>query len=146
MCLFCRRYQPSQWLWDFGEGNTSTQQNPVHTYSTAGSYTVCLIAISCAGQDTICQTLNIEAPDAAFTFEAINPNEYSFSDQSTNAPTAWLWDFGDGTTSTEQHPIHTFTSIDTFEVCLIVSNIHFGCDYQWSGTGSLFRCFGCLVY
>ena len=46
-------------MWDFGDGNTSDLQNPIHEYSMASSYTVCLIASNVCGTDTVCQTINI---------------------------------------------------------------------------------------
>ncbi len=66
---------PLSWLWDFGDGNTSTQQNPAHYYSTPGSYTVSLIACNTSGCDTSIKTnyVNINAtslPVAAGCFPA----------------------------------------------------------------------------
>ena len=51
---------PVSYLWDFGDGNTSTQQNPVHTYTNTGPYVVCLTVTNAAGcSDALCQTINI---------------------------------------------------------------------------------------
>jgi PKD repeat protein len=50
---------PDSWLWDFGDGTTSTAQNPVHTYEASGEYTVCLTAANDTGEDTFCTTINI---------------------------------------------------------------------------------------
>ena len=50
---------PSTYFWDFGDGNTSSQQNPSHTYSASGNYTVCLIVNDYCGADTICQLVNV---------------------------------------------------------------------------------------
>ncbi|MEM1217059.1 MAG: PKD domain-containing protein, partial [Bacteroidota bacterium] len=60
-------------------------------------------------------------PAAAFTYTAAAAT-YSFTDASTNDPTSWLWDFGDGTTSTDENPSHTFASNGTYQVCLIAAN------------------------
>jgi PKD repeat protein len=50
----------SQWKWDFGDGATSTLQNPSHTYSANGSYSVCLIATNLCGiADTTCQLITV---------------------------------------------------------------------------------------
>ena len=60
------------WLWDFGDGNTSPMQNPVHTYSQQGMYTVCLTITDACGTDSSCQTVNaitIGAEEALTTFE-----------------------------------------------------------------------------
>jgi len=54
----------SQWLWDFGDGNTSTEKNPLHSYEQEGSYSVKLIASNCAGTDTILKQISIIRPAA----------------------------------------------------------------------------------
>lgn len=50
---------PTSYFWDFGDGNSSTMQNPIHTYSNSGLYTVCLIVNNTCGSDTSCQTVNL---------------------------------------------------------------------------------------
>nr|WP_052292238.1 PKD domain-containing protein [Methanosphaerula palustris] len=65
------------------------------------------------------------APVAAFTANTVSgpaPLSIGFTDQSTNTPTAWSWNFGDGTTSTEQNPSHTYTTDGTYSVALTASN------------------------
>lgn len=111
------------WLWDFGDGNSSTQQNPNHTYSTGGTFTVCLIAGNACGGDTICQPITVvcPAPSAAFSFSSTNL-AYSFNDLTSGSPTSWMWDFGDGNTSTQQNPNHLYSNLGTFQVCLIATN------------------------
>ncbi|MEM7039596.1 MAG: PKD domain-containing protein, partial [Bacteroidota bacterium] len=95
----------TSYLWDFGDGNTDTVPNPQHTYATTGTYTVCLIATNSCGADTTCSTLNVtcNSPGTAFS-ESSNLLLSTFTDQSANTPTSWLWDFGDGNTSTQQNP------------------------------------------
>ena len=61
-------------------------------------------------------------PTPAFSFEKQGEFDVNFSDQSTNSPTSWNWDFGDGNTSTEQNPTHTFSSTGEYNVCLTVTN------------------------
>ena len=113
---------PTTWVWDFGDGNTSTQQNPTHTYATAGIYTACLTVSNSAGSNTICMTVTVSfAPIANFTFIAVDAT-VDFTDNSTNNPTNWLWDFGDGNTSTQQNPSHTYAVAGTYTVCLTVTN------------------------
>jgi PKD repeat protein len=53
---------PTSWLWDFGDGNTSTQQNPSHIYAAAGTYTACLIATNACGSDTTCNSVTVSPP------------------------------------------------------------------------------------
>ncbi|MCB9235957.1 MAG: PKD domain-containing protein [Bacteroidia bacterium] len=109
------------WQWDFGDGNTSTQQNPSHTYATSGSYTVCLIANTTCSADTVCKTVFLcQVPTAGFT-SGVTSLVGSFSDQSQFA-TSWLWQFGDGQTSTLQNPTHQYNTVGSYNVCLIASN------------------------
>lgn len=106
-----------QWLWDFGDGNTSNEQNPQHTYSLQGSYMVSLTAIaSSTCQKSIAKEVIVKAVPTAY-FEAstacINV-PYQFTDLST-APegleiVSWDWDFGGGNTSSTQNPIHNFSN------------------------------------
>ncbi len=115
--------EPESWLWDFGDGTSSTEQHPVHTYSAPGDYTVCLIATNFAGSDTACMDIEVVLPPvAAFTYTDDGAGTFTFTDQSLNEPESWLWDFGDSTSSTEQHPVHTYTASGDYTVCLVVSN------------------------
>ena len=113
----------TSWLWDFGDGNTSTQQNPNHAYAQPGTYTVCLTSTNACGTDSSCTTVTVvcPVPQAAFS-ESSNELSYTFSDQSANAPTSWLWDFGDGNVSTMQNPMHTYAAPGTYNVCLTVTS------------------------
>jgi PKD repeat protein len=113
------------WMWDFGDGATSTTPNPTHTYNGSGTYTVCLVAINSCGMDTFCQDVTVECPafSGGFTFTQSNDTAF-FTDQSPNA-ISWLWDFGDGGSSSVQNPMHIYAQNGTFDACLIVSD---GCS------------------
>lgn len=114
---------PTAWSWDFGDGNTSDQQNPDHTYSEVGLYTVCLIASNFFGADTTCQEIEVVfAPIAGFSFFEDTAGKFSFTDESINNPATWFWDFGDGNSSTDTDPTHSYTMIGDFTVCLTVGN------------------------
>jgi PKD repeat protein len=66
-----------------------------------------------------------QAPEAEFSADptsGIAPHTVTFSDESAFGPTSWAWEFGDGGTSTEQHPQHTYYTSGTFTVTLTVSN------------------------
>lgn len=114
---------PNSWFWNFGDGNTSNEQSPTHMYSAPGSYEVCLSAANVAGSSNVCKTLSVVfAPVASFDIDTLDNGLYEFTDLSTNVPTSWAWDFGDGSTSNSQNPSHAFTASGDFQVCLMVSN------------------------
>ncbi|MCB9266147.1 MAG: PKD domain-containing protein [Lewinellaceae bacterium] len=62
------------------------------------------------------------APVAAFSYELQGNGQVQFTDESQFGPIGWLWNFGDGTTSLEQNPAHTYSASGMFEVCLTVAN------------------------
>jgi len=109
---------PSSWAWDFGDGTTSTSQNPEHQYTADGSYTVTLIATNPFGSDTLSQDVTVEVLYPKVTipnFGQVNV-PISFSDATTEAD-VWVWNFGDGSTfSGLQNPNHTFAEIGDYTV------------------------------
>jgi PKD repeat protein len=117
---------PDSWEWDFGDGGTSTAADPTHTYTTNGTFTVCLTAGNLAGSDEVCKDVtvdgNIVAPEADYAFSAVGL-EVTFTDLSTNDPTFWGWTFGDGATSLDQNPVHAYTAAGTYEACMTAGNI-----------------------
>lgn len=113
---------PNSHFWDFGDGNSSAQANPTHTYATGGSYTVCLTVADSCGADSSCQTIAVCTPPTAAFADSSNGLAYTFTDLSTDAPTSWLWDFGDGNTSTLQNPSHTYANVGPYTVCLTSSS------------------------
>jgi PKD repeat protein len=122
---------PDSWAWDFGDGSTSADRNPVHTYASPGTYTVRLVASNGAGSNSETKvyyiTINaaFQPPGASFTgFHPVNSQEMTvqFIDRSSGPPTSWSWDFGDGGTSNLQNPVHTYSNPGTYIVTLTVSN------------------------
>lgn len=122
---------PTSWVWSFGDGGTSTERSPVHTYTTAGTYTVTLTATNAGGSNTITKAGEIVVgsvsarPVASFisTVESGNaPLVVQFVDSSTNTPTSWVWSFGDGNTSSAQNPSHTSAMEGTYTVTLTATN------------------------
>ena len=115
------------WRWDFGDGQTSTLRNPSHLYA-AGAYTVTLYNVATDGYTrtvTIADAVRIYQRVAA-RFTAIPttgpaPLTVRFNDQSIGSITRWLWNFGDGATSTEISPTHTYTQSGAYQVVLSVS-------------------------
>jgi PKD repeat protein len=117
-----------QWLWSFGDGNTSTDTNPSHVYDSAGTYTVTLkISDSeTQGTDTEVKTrfIIVGASISGFTFDTgqiCRGDSVSFV-STVGGITSWSWNFGDLTAnSTDTFPVHVFDSAGTFEVTLVVN-------------------------
>ena len=133
---------PDTFAWDFGEGNTSTDQNPSHVYTTSGSYNVSLtVAYTASGcSNTI--TFAVDAhPRTEPQFIANVPclgSETDFVDQTTNTPIFWEWDFDDGSPiNTTQNPNHEYTSPGLYDVTLITENIY-GCSDTATQTVEVF--------
>lgn len=123
---------PVSWKWDFGNGNTSSLQNPSASYFTPGQYTVKLTVSNASGNNTLTRSQFItvyETPTVRFTANNTTgcfPLRVQFSDQSTagsgNSNVSWFWDFGNGQTSIVQNPLVSYTSAGTFTVTLKVTN------------------------
>ncbi|MES2429512.1 MAG: PKD domain-containing protein [Bacteroidota bacterium] len=119
----------TDFIWNFGDGSpTSTDINPVHTYTRTGTFTITLIAIdlfTCNQRDTATFTIEVLAiPTANFSFTPVVPKINTptlFINSSLNA-TNYLWQFGDGDSSIEANPKHQFNATDTFTVCLLAMN------------------------
>ncbi len=123
----------TSWSWSFGDGATSTSQNPSHTYGAAGTYTVALTVTTSDGSDTATKPGYITAseppapPTADFSGSPTRgpaPLTVQFTDLSTQgtAPiSSWLWTFGDAGTSTAQNPSHTYLLAGTYTVSLTVT-------------------------
>jgi PKD repeat protein len=129
---------PTSWLWNFGDGQTSTVQNPTHVYNTAGVYDVTLTVTngfgSNAGYIPSYITVNVAGtpPLAYFEADVTTINQYesvTFSDLSSNSPDTWYWVFNGGTpsTSSDQNPIVTYDNAGLFSVGLWAENA-FGYD------------------
>lgn len=126
----------SDYLWDFGDGTTSTEQNPTHVFSEGGIYNVSLLVGQQGGCSLfypIFQTVNISSELPAFTvnIDPCPPYAVQFNDNSSNA-ISWLWNFGDGTTSTLQNPSHTYSELQNQNVTLTVTT-NGGCSYSYIG-------------
>ncbi len=125
---------PTSWSWEFGDGNTSSEQNPLpHTYYNNGTYTVTLTVSNVYGSNSTTGTINISSPLLAnfttnITYNGVNmgraPLTVQFTDTSTGSPTNWTWDFGDGNTSDKQNPFYTYQQPGNYTVNLTVSNLY----------------------
>jgi len=121
---------PTSWKWKFGDDATSTDQNPTHKYTEPGKYTVSLTAKNSAGSNTTKMTdyitiTSVGVPVASFTADIRSgtiPFTTQFADTSSNTPTSWLWSFGDGSSSTEKNPAHSYAAAGTYSVSLTATN------------------------
>ena len=122
----------SNWLWNFGDGNTSNLKDPVHVYATPGKFNVSLTTTNQAGSTTktVQNAIVVDPVVTSFTFMSQPPNTIQFTDTSTKNPTSWLWDFGDGTTSTLQNPTHTYPGPGSYNVTLTASNAYSSNQYS----------------
>ncbi|MEO6490039.1 MAG: PKD domain-containing protein, partial [Ferruginibacter sp.] len=120
--------------WTFGDGTSSNQFNPHHTYAQPGTYTVCLRVqqrnsagglTNCVSE--ICHPVVVVSPSACtlvanfvFSGTASSPFTYHFENTSTplNTTDSIRWTFGDGTSSNQVNPTHTYTAAGTYTVCL----------------------------
>ena len=111
-------------LWDFGDGNNSTEMDPLHQFTAEGGFTVCLTANNTFGSDSTCQVIRINniLPTADFDFQNEGPGLYRFNNLSSANTDSLVWDFGDGSSSSAESPGHQFLSEGNFTVCLIAYN------------------------
>lgn len=114
---------PTTWHWEFGDGDTSNEVNPVHTYAVNGDYLACELVSNPGGSSNFCQTITIASYVATVAdFSWSGDPEVSFTDLSTLDPFSWSWDFGDGSSSTLEDPVHSFPANGSYYVCLTATN------------------------
>jgi gliding motility-associated-like protein len=123
----------TNWNWNFGDGVSSSDPNPTHCYTTAGSFNISLsytTNIGCASTVTYSHVVNIyPVPKALFSAspnptDIFSPQVY-FGNQSVNS-NSWQWTFGDGASSTAQNPTHTYGQVGFYPVTLIATSVN-GC-------------------
>ena len=119
--------------WNFGDGNTSTSTRPVHLYNAEGVYSVSLTVTGPGGEDTQIESdyITVTSPSlppiASFVGEptsGLTPLTVSFSSTVLNGANSVAWDFGDGNTSTELDPVHTYTEAGSYTVTFSASNTY----------------------
>ncbi|HVP25720.1 MAG TPA: PKD domain-containing protein [Methanomicrobiales archaeon] len=118
-------------LWEFGDGTTSTERNPVHTYSSDGSYSVALTVGNPDGRDYLSKPGYIVAgsiPHVTFSADqtyGLAPLLVKFTNATSRWPTDLAWDFGDGSPVThEPNPVHTYLAPGTYAVSLAGTNTY----------------------
>ncbi|GAB4418342.1 MAG: hypothetical protein OHK0039_29670 [Bacteroidia bacterium] len=123
----------ASWFWHLGDGTTSTQQHPQHTYASPNQYTVSLKVVDVDGcVDSVKKTNFIYATQPVANF-VVSPSvdcpdfAQTFLSLSTGAGLSYLWDFGDSTTSTLANTTHVYPGIGTYDVRLTVTDVN-GCD------------------
>jgi len=119
---------PFLWLWNFGDGSSSTDQNPTHTYSIPGLFTVNLTVWNAGGVNSLVKPNYISivfVPVPGFVVSADHgtaPLSVQFNDTSIYSPTNWNWSFGDGNYSTARNVTHTYSQTGTYNVSLYAAN------------------------
>jgi len=124
---------PTNWQWSFGDGSSSTSQNPTHTYAQPGYYLVCLSifsnspASSC--QDTYCDTIHVggTSPCTSYFTHTANNLIVNFAGSSSLPSPGFQWDFGDGSVGTGQNPTHTYNQAGSYNVCVVASGAGMMC-------------------
>lgn len=122
-------YTGSTYFWDFGDGNSSTQEVADHTFTQSGNYIVTLVvttAQGCVGSDTTTVSIFVKQQSTAnFAMEnrelSIFDPTVKLTNQSLNYSTSY-WTFGDGNNSTQTHPIYQYLAEGTYLITLVVNN------------------------
>ncbi len=130
----------NKYYWDFNNDGIDDDSSisPVHTYSSLGMVKVRLIAVNCAGSDTIYKDINIKNPTQIPVADFISNKDtvaiadyVNLTDLSTNGPSSWLWEitpaggaiYVNGTSNTSQNPELVFAAPGNYSVCLTATNV-----------------------
>lgn len=132
-----------EWTWDFGDGTTSDEENPTHEYEASGVYVVTLTAATEDGCTAIfSREIKVSVSTDVFAdfivdnnTQCLSDNEFLFTDRSTVSTenhyvSAWLWNFGDDSTSTERNPSHKYEAAGTYIVTLTVTEMPGNSQYS----------------
>jgi len=111
------------YLWDFGDGGTSTDENPSYTYTTEGTYNVCLTVTNATATDTYCEDVFVYALPTVIFNPTITDNVVVFDGVVFGTATDYFWDFGDGATANTEDATHTYAVTGIYNVCYTVSNL-----------------------
>ena len=138
--------------WDFGDGGTSSIRFPQHSYNHPGTYNVCLTVTSNNCTDTYCSPIVIDTTGnpggttcrALFAIVQLAPYQVTVVNLSSGLNLNFLWDFDDGSTSTQPFPSHVYAATGSYNLCLTVSDNN-GCTSTYCDTlsvdslGNIFR-------
>ena len=120
------------WLWDFGDGSTSKEENPIHIYEKAGNYAVDLVTYYHDGSTNTLKNymyVDINKPDANFSYEqkyVCTGTEVKFISPNGTL-TSWEWSFGDGQKSFDESPTHIYDKPGIYQAYLVATDIK-GCQ------------------
>jgi PKD repeat protein len=125
---------PTSWLWSFGDGTYNTSRNTTHIYQSSGNKYISLTASNAGGSDTAYGggPIVVRNPQAVPNFTGTPtlgsiPLKVQFTDTSSNSPTTWVWDFGDGFYSRgNPNPVHYYNEAGTYNVTLQVNDTSIG--------------------
>ena len=123
--------------WDFGDGSTSFIANPQHTYSSPGTYTVCLTVSDASGTctDTFCAVVVINSAaicDAQFAYQGTGSTYFFY--HGNNLGLTYNWIFGDGSNSSVPNPTHQFVVPGSYTVCLTITDSAQSCTNTYCDT------------
>ncbi|KAA3621262.1 MAG: PKD domain-containing protein, partial [Bacteroidetes bacterium] len=117
-------------VYDFGDGNVATEANPCHVFEDPGTYTVELTASACGFDSTLVQVTVMPSPELNFDVPPIAcPGDPFTVNDSSQLVASYLWDFGDGTTSTLSSPEHVYDNPGDYSIALFATSSN-GCTSQ----------------
>jgi len=123
----------TQFVWSFGDGSVSTQVAPTHEFTAPGQYEVCLTAYWQNCEDSTCTVITIANGDPCLQLNADfgwtntpNGSQFSNGTSGTGMSTTFSWSFGDGSTSNDAQPFHTYSESGVYEVCLLAISVYPG--------------------
>ncbi|RMG97810.1 MAG: PKD domain-containing protein, partial [Chloroflexi bacterium] len=128
-----------RWEWDFGDGDTSTEQNPAHYYNAIGYYNVTLTVYDDNGcQDDTTVVVHVSPlplPDFIVPDPVCEDAPAQFADNSWSAAglLSWWWDFGDGTYDSVENPVHIYTDTGFYTITMTVTDSNL-CENSTSKT------------
>lgn len=136
--------------WTFGDGATSTLQNPSHTYLQSGFYSVCLTISNANGcSNTYCGGVNaqVSGSNCFAGFSAYDSSGMTWFFPAVYNPNySYIWNFGDGNSSTLAYPIHQYTTPGTYLACLTVIDSSVGCTNTYCDSVSYYPASACIAY
>ena len=142
----------TNYLWDFGDGTTSTTRFPQHTYPAPGLYNACLTITDTACSSQFCSQIRVDTAivfpttcQAYYVILQMAPYQVAVVNLSSGVNLGFNWDFGDGTFSTDPYPSHLYNAVGDYPLCLTVTEPGTGCTSTYCDTlsvdslGNVFR-------